>query len=121
MSQHRTIAPRTRRQLEEALKSVIPGVYAHNPDGFNAVIDAIDAGFVVKRRQDLDAIQYADPEVGQVWRNRRSRRLVRIDRIYSGDIYWSSIDGTPGPKAGETWVFSFFKKYEYMPERRGLK
>lgn len=121
-TRHKTIAPRTRGQLEDALRPALKemGIIL-GAGNMEDLIDAIDAGFVVKRRQELDAIKYADPEVGQVWRNRRSRRLVRIDRIFGGDIHWTNIDGTPGPKRGETWIPSFFEKYEYVPERRAGK
>ena len=122
MSQHKTIAPRTRKQLEDAIKPALKemGIILGELN-MGDLLDAIDAGFVVKRRQELDAIKYASPAPGQVWRNRKSSRLVRIDNIHSGDIYWSNIDGTPGPKSGEIWRRAFLQKYEYVPERMAGK
>lgn len=121
MSQHRTIAPRTRKQINRTLSDVFArkGTVFTQLD-MDDIIDAIDTGFVVKRRQELDAIKYADLEAGQVWRNRQSRRLARIDMFIAGDVHWTNIDGTPGPKSGETWRPTFLQKYEYVPERRGL-
>ena len=118
----KTIAPRTRRQLEDAIKPALKEMGIILGEGnMGDLIEAIDAGFVVKRRQELDAIKYAKLEAGQVWRNRKSRRLARIDMFVAGDVHWSNIDGTPGPKSGETWRPTFLQKYEYVPERRAGK
>lgn len=118
MSQHRTIAPRTRRQLEISIRGAVPGLLSVD---VLRLIEAIDTGFTVKRRYLIEDSTSVTPEPGQVWRSVRSGRLARIDRLHAGDVHWSNIDGTEGPKSGEIWVADFLEKYEYVPERRAGK
>lgn len=109
------IAPRTRKQLRETILGVNPAL----PEAtVNVLIDAIEDSFTVKRKPEAD-MRPEQPrvEMYQIWRNRNSRRVVRV-RYTSGprsnDVFWECIDGSRGPKKGSAWVQTFYNSYDYV-------
>lgn len=114
------IAAKTRGQLRDTIEEVLgsQGIVIGRGK-VDALIDAIEDGFTVKRKQDVDARpEQPRPEMYQIWRNRNSLRLVQVEAIAGGDVYWECIDGSRGPKKGKAWRWTFYDNYDYIATDR---
>lgn len=71
---------------------------------------------------DRDGVPKGEPEVGHVWRNRLSSRLVRVDEIRHDPrtpqydrVAWVALSGL-GPRIGETDRQSWRTRFEFVAE-----
>lgn len=81
------------------------------------IATAIEGRFDVRERIPAAASQPAPtPEVGQLWRNKQSDRLVKISAVdvgYNRAIRWEAITGR-GPKTGRVWLHYWTSRYEFI-------
>lgn len=114
------IAAKTSGQLRDTINQTFQKEGLQLGDAtITDLIQAIEDGFTVKRKQDVDARpEQPSPEMYQIWRNRNSLRLVQVEAIAGGDVYWECIDGSRGPKKGKAWRWNFYDNYDYIAADR---
>lgn len=92
--------------IPERLKDLIN---THQNETADELSKTILDTFIVLDKTPATRPEQPAPAVGQLWRNRKSQRIIRITKIVSysrpgtGEIHWEVADESRGPSKGAAW------------------
>lgn len=98
-----------------ALAGAITATKNQDPEALAAeLLEHLSVNYDIRRKTGQVTTPAPEPAIGQVWRNKKSDRLVQITATTGmGDMQWTALTGR-GPSTGTGWRGYWRDRFDYV-------